>query len=90
MYLNKPPFGIKYPFLIFPILEGKADVVYGSRFRGSQPHRVVYFWHRVGNGFLTLLSNIFTNLDLSDMETCYKVFKSELNRINFIEKIDIF
>jgi len=66
----------EYPLLINPILEGKADVVYGSRFKGSQPHRVVYFWHRVGNGFLTLLSNIFTDLDLSDMETCYKAFKS--------------
>ena len=68
----------EYPLLISPILENKADVVYGSRFRGSRPHRVVYFWHRLGNGILTLLSNIFTDLDLSDMETCYKVFKSDL------------
>ena len=68
----------EYPNLINPILENKADVVYGSRFKGGQPHRVVYFWHRVGNGFLTLLSNIFTDLNLSDMETCYKAFKSDI------------
>ena len=77
----------EYPLLINPILQGKADVVYGSRFRGSQPHRVVYFWHRVGNSFLTIISNIFTDLDLSDMETCYKAFKSELiQNINIKEK----
>ena len=68
----------EYPKLIKPIVEGKADVVYGSRFRGEQEHRVLYFWHRVGNSFLTLLSNMFTNLNLTDMETCYKVFKSEV------------
>ena len=68
----------EYPNLINPILDNKADVVYGSRFKGGQPHRVVYFWHRVGNGFLTLLSNIFTDLNLSDMETCYKAFKSDI------------
>ena len=68
-------------------MQGKADVVYGSRFRGSQPHRVVYFWHRVGNSFLTIISNIFTDLDLSDMETCYKAFKSDLiQNINIKEK----
>ncbi len=67
-----------YPKLIRPILEDKADVVYGSRFQGGGPHRVVYFWHRIGNGLLTLLSNIFTDLDLSDMETCFKVFKREV------------
>ena len=67
-----------YPRLIKPIIEDKADVVFGSRFQGSSPHRVVYFWHRMGNGFLTLLSNILTDLDLSDMETCYKVFKREV------------
>ena len=67
-----------YPKLIKPIIEDKADVVFGSRFQGSSPHRVVYFWHRIGNGFLTLLSNILTDLDLSDMETCYKVFKREV------------
>jgi glycosyltransferase involved in cell wall biosynthesis len=68
----------EYPKVIGPILEGKADVVYGSRFIGSDPHRVVYFWHRVGNGFLTLLSNMFTNLNLTDMETCYKAFRREI------------
>jgi glycosyltransferase involved in cell wall biosynthesis len=65
----------EYPKLLKPILEGKADVVYGSRFMGDQPHRVLYFWHRVGNGFLTLLSNMLTNLNLTDMETCYKAFR---------------
>ena len=68
----------QYPTLLAPILAGKADVVYGSRFMGGEPHRVVYFWHRVGNGVLTLLSNMFTNLNLTDMETCYKVFKREV------------
>ncbi len=65
-------------FLIQPILEGRADVVYGSRFMGGRPHRVLYFWHMMGNRFLTLLSNMFTNLNLTDMETCYKVFKREV------------
>ena len=68
----------EYPKIISPIINGKADVVYGSRFQGGQPHRVVYFWHRVGNGFLTLLSNIFTDINLTDMETCYKMFKSSV------------
>ena len=68
----------QYPLLIGPIVQGKADVVYGSRFIGSGPHRVLYFWHRVGNGFLTLVSNMFTNLNLTDMETCYKVFRREI------------
>ncbi len=68
----------EYPKVINPILENKADVVYGSRFIGSEPHRVVYFWHRVGNGLLTLLSNMFTNLNLTDMETCYKAFRREV------------
>jgi len=68
----------EYPKVINPILENKADVVYGSRFIGSGPHRVVYFWHRVGNGLLTLLSNMFTNLNLTDMETCYKAFRREI------------
>ena len=67
-----------YPNMINPIVNNKADIVYGSRFKGGQPHRVVYFWHRVGNGFLTLLSNIFTDLNLTDMETCYKAFKREV------------
>ncbi len=68
----------QYSHIIAPIISGRADVVYGSRFMGGQPHRVVYFWHRVGNGFLTLLSNIFTNLNLTDMETCYKAFRREI------------
>lgn len=64
----------EYPVLLEPIIQGDADVVYGSRFMGNKPHRVLYFWHMVGNKFLTLFSNVFTNLTLSDMETCYKVF----------------
>ena len=67
----------QYPELLMPIIQGKADVVYGSRFMGGKPHRVVYYWHRVGNGVLTLLSNMFTNLNLTDMETCYKAFTKE-------------
>ena len=68
----------EYPRLVKPIVEGKADVVYGSRFMGHEPHRVLYFWHRLGNMALTLLSNMFTNLNLTDMETCYKVFKRDI------------
>ncbi len=68
----------EYPRLIEPILNNKADVVFGSRFLGGDAHRVLYFWHRVGNGFLTLLSNMFTNLNLTDMETCYKVFRRQI------------
>jgi glycosyltransferase involved in cell wall biosynthesis len=68
----------EYSVVIEPIRLDKADVVFGSRFAGSGPRRVVYFWHRVGNGFLTTLSNMFTNLNLSDMETCYKAFRREL------------
>lgn len=64
--------------LLQPILEDKADVVYGSRFIGGRPHRVLFFWHSVGNRFLTLLSNAFTDLNLTDMETCYKLFKSSI------------
>jgi glycosyltransferase involved in cell wall biosynthesis len=67
----------EYPILLAPILEDRADVVFGSRFMGGRPHRVVYFWHMVGNRFLTLFSNMFTNLNLTDMETCYKVFRRE-------------
>jgi glycosyltransferase involved in cell wall biosynthesis len=69
---------VEYPKLLAPILAGKADVVYGSRFVGSQPHRVLLFWHSVGNRLLTLLSNMLTNLNLTDMETCYKVFRKEI------------
>jgi glycosyltransferase involved in cell wall biosynthesis len=67
----------EYPMLLKPIIEGKADVVYGSRFLGNHEHRVLYYWHSVGNRFLTTLSNFFTNLNLTDMETCYKVFRRE-------------
>jgi glycosyltransferase involved in cell wall biosynthesis len=68
----------EYPLVIGPIVSGKADVVFGSRFQGAAPHRVVYFWHRLGNGFLTLLSNMFTDLNLTDMETCYKAFRTDI------------
>ena len=68
----------EYPKLLAPIERGQADVVFGSRFAGGEAHRVVYFWHMVGNKFLTLLSNMCTNLNLTDMETCYKVFKREV------------
>lgn len=68
----------EYPTLMDPIAKGRADVVFGSRFMGGQPHRVVYFWHMIGNKFLTLLSNMFTNLNLTDMETCYKMFRREV------------
>lgn len=69
----------EYPRLLGPIRDGRADVVYGSRFLGG-PHRVLFFWHYVGNKLLTLLSNMFTNLNLTDMETCYKVFKTPVIR----------
>jgi glycosyltransferase involved in cell wall biosynthesis len=67
----------EYDRLLDPILQGKADVVYGSRFIGGESHRVLYFWHMVGNKLITLLSNMFTNLNLTDVETCYKVFRRE-------------
>ena len=77
----------EYEKIIDPILSDNADVVFGSRFQGAQPHRVVYFWHRLGNGFLTLLSNVMTDLNLTDMETCYKAFRTEiLKSINIKEK----
>jgi glycosyltransferase involved in cell wall biosynthesis len=69
-----------YPKLLRPILDGRADVVYGSRFVGGDEHRVLYFWHYLGNKFLTLFSNFFTNLNLTDMETCYKTFRAEVLR----------
>ena len=75
---------VEYTRLVEPILNNRADVVFGSRCLGGDAHRVLYFWHRVGNGFLTLLSNMFTNLNLTDMETCYKVFRREI-----IQKITI-
>nr|WP_173401631.1 glycosyltransferase family 2 protein [Prochlorothrix hollandica] len=68
----------EYPIVIDPILKNEADVVFGSRFQSGRPHRVVYFWHMAGNRFLTLLSNMLTNINLSDMETCYKAFRREV------------
>jgi glycosyltransferase involved in cell wall biosynthesis len=76
----------EYPKLLKPILEGKADVVYGSRFVGGEPHRVLYFWHYVGNSMLTLLSNMLTDLNLTDMESCYKVFRADVLRQITIEE----
>jgi len=67
-----------YPIMLEPILNNRADVVYGSRFMGNRPHRVLYFWHRMGNGLLTFLSNMLTNLNLTDMETGYKAFRREV------------
>ena len=76
----------EYPKLLSPIVDGRADVVYGSRFAGGEIHRVLYFWHSIGNRFLTLLSNMMTNLNLTDMETCYKVFRADvLKRIEIEE-----
>ena len=74
----------EFNLLINPIINGKADVVYGSRFIGGNPHRILFFWHTIGNKFLTFISNAFTNLNLTDMETCYKMFRKEI-----IEKITI-
>ncbi len=68
----------EYISLLKPVLDGQADVVYGSRFKGGNPHRILFFWHTIGNKFLTVLSNMFTNLNLSDMETCYKLFRSDM------------
>ena len=68
----------EYPILLEPFIEGKADVVYGSRFMGGRPHRVLYYWHSLANTFLTTLSNMLTNINLTDMETCYKVFRREI------------
>jgi glycosyltransferase involved in cell wall biosynthesis len=68
----------EYPLLLAPLIQDKADVVYGSRFLGAGPHRVLYFWHSVGNSILTLLSNALTNMNMTDMETCYKVFRREI------------
>jgi len=68
----------EYNFLLRPMIDGVADVVYGSRFLGGTPHRILFFWHSIGNKFLTFLSNMFTNLNLTDMETCYKLFRSEM------------
>jgi len=86
-----------YPRMLEPLEGGQADVVYGSRFLGSGPHRVLYFWHSVGNSILTLLSNMITNLNMTDMETCYKVFRREViqsipleeNRFGFEPEITV-
>ena len=86
-----------YPLMLDPLIQGKADVVYGSRFLGAAPHRVLYFWHSVGNRLLTLLSNCLTNINLTDMETCYKVFRREViqsipieeNRFGFEPEITV-
>jgi glycosyltransferase involved in cell wall biosynthesis len=74
----------EYNLLLKPVLDGFADVVFGSRFAGGKPHRILFFWHTIGNRLLTILSNMFTNLNLSDMETCYKLFRAEL-----IKSIDL-
>jgi glycosyltransferase involved in cell wall biosynthesis len=87
----------EYPILLDPLLQGKADVVYGSRFMGGRPHRVLYFWHSVGNRLLTLLSNALTDLNLTDMETCYKAFRRDVlqaipleeNRFGFEPEITV-
>jgi glycosyltransferase involved in cell wall biosynthesis len=76
----------EYPNLMEPIESGKADVVFGSRFMGGNPHRVVYFWHMLGNRFLTLISNMLTNINLTDMETCYKMFRREVIQSITIEE----
>jgi glycosyltransferase involved in cell wall biosynthesis len=77
----------EYRDLLNPVLSGKADVVYGSRFMGAKPHRILFFWHSIGNKLLTSLSNIFTNLNLSDMETCYKLFRTEIiKKVHLQEK----
>lgn len=76
----------EYNILLKPMLEGYADVVYGSRFIGGNPHRILFFWHTIGNRFLTFISNMFTNLNLTDMETCYKLFRAEIiKKIHFKE-----
>jgi len=87
----------EYPHVLEPLVQGKADVVFGSRFLGGGPHRVLYFWHSVGNSFLTLLSNCLTNVNLSDMETCYKAFRRDViqsipieeNRFGFEPEITV-
>ena len=76
----------EYPKILQPIIDNKADVVFGSRFMGGEPHRVVYFWHRLGNGLITLMSNMLTNLNLTDIETCYKAFRREIIQSITIEE----
>ena len=82
--LEYDPF--EYPKILQPIIDNKADVVFGSRFMGGEAHRVVYFWHRMGNGLITLLSNMLTNLNLTDVETCYKAFRREIIQSITIEE----
>jgi len=77
----------EYNLLLQPIMDGHADVVYGSRFMGGKPHRILFFWHSLGNQFLTMLSNMLTNLNLTDMETCYKLFRADvIKQLNLKEK----
>jgi len=76
----------EYKDLLGPILDGKADVVYGSRFMGSNPHRILFFWHSIGNRLLTFFSNLFNNLNLTDMETCYKMFRSDIIKKVFLRE----
>lgn len=77
----------EFNILLKPVIDGYADVVYGSRFMGGRPHRILFFWHTIGNKFLTFLSNMFTNLNLTDMETCYKLFRADLLKsLNLLEK----
>lgn len=77
----------EFNILLRPVVDGFADVVYGSRFVGGEPHRILFFWHTIGNKFLTMLSNMFTNLNLTDMETCYKMFKADyIKQLNLKEK----
>ncbi len=77
----------EYNYLLRPVLDGHADVVYGSRFKGHNPHRILFFWHSIGNNFLTFISNMFTNLNLTDMETCYKLFRREhIQQLNLKEQ----
>lgn len=77
----------EYNILLKPVLDGFADIVYGSRFKGGNAHRILFFWHSIGNQFLTMISNAFTNLNLSDMETCYKLFRTDLiQSLNLCER----
>jgi glycosyltransferase involved in cell wall biosynthesis len=76
----------EYKDLLQPMLDGYADVVYGSRFMGGKPHRILFFWHTIGNRFLTFLSNMFTNLNLTDMETCYKLFRADMLKSLILEE----
>ncbi|MCF8234517.1 MAG: glycosyltransferase family 2 protein [Bacteroidales bacterium] len=76
----------EYPLLLKPVLEDVADVVYGSRFMGGNPHRILFFWHSIGNKFLTFLSNMFSNLNLTDMETCYKLFRADIIKSLYLKE----